>query len=248
VSYAYEKIGVGYATARAPDPRIEAQINAALGDAGSVANIGAGGGSYEPRERVVYAVEPSPTMIRQRPVGSAPAIRGCAEQLPLRDDSVDAVLATLTIHHWQDRELGFAELRRVARKRIVILTWDADVWETFWLIREYDSGMRQMDRKRAVSIPEVVAAFGECQVLPVPIPHDCTDGFHGAYWRRPEAYLDPAVRAAISTYALLAPEDYMEGIERLAADLESGAWNARHRDLMALDEIDLGYRLVVAEL
>lgn len=248
MSYAYEKIGVGYATTRAPDPRIEAQINAALGDAGSVANVGAGGGSYEPRDRVVYAVEPSPTMIRQRPVGSAPAIRGCAEQLPLRDDSVDAVLATLTIHHWQDRELGFAELRRVARKRIVILTWDADVWETFWLIREYDSGMRQMDRKRAVSIPDVVAAFGKCQVLPVPIPHDCTDGFHGAYWRRPTAYLDPAVRAAISTYALMAPEDYMEGIERLAVDLESGAWNARHRDLMALDEIDLGYRLVVAEL
>jgi SAM-dependent methyltransferase len=248
MSYAYEKIGVGYATTRAPDPRIEAQINAALGDARSVANIGAGGGSYEPRDRVVYAVEPSPTMIRQRPVGSAPAIRGCAEQLPLRDDSVDAVLATLTIHHWQDRELGFAELRRVARKRIVILTWDADVWETFWLIREYDSGMRQMDRKRAVSIPEVVAAFGGCQVLPVPIPHDCTDGFHGAYWRRPTAYLDPAVRAAISTYALMAPEDYMEGIERLAVDLESGAWNARHRELMALDEIDLGYRLVVAEL
>ena len=247
MSYAYEKIGVGYATTRAPDPRIEAQINTALGDAGSVANVGAGGGSYEPRDRVVYAVEPSPTMIRQRPVGSAPAIRGCAEQLPLRDDSVDAVLATLTIHHWQDRELGFAELRRVARKRIVILTWDADVWETFWLIREYDCGMRQMDRKRAVSIPDVVAAFGKCQVLPVPIPHDCTDGFHGAYWRRPKAYLDPAVRAAISTYALMAPEDYMEGIERLAVDLESGAWNARHRDLMALDEIDLGYRLVVAE-
>ena len=248
MSYAYEKIGVGYATTRAPDPRIEAQINAALGDAGSVANIGAGGGSYEPRDRVVYAVEPSPTMIRQRPVGSAPAIRGCAEQLPLRDDSVDAVLATLTIHHWRDRELGFAELRRVARKRIVILTWDADVWETFWLIREYDCGMRQMDRKRAVSIPDVVAAFGKCQVLPVPIPHDCTDGFHGAYWRRPTAYLDPAIRAAISTYALMAPEDYMEGIERLAVDLESGAWNARHRELMALDEIDLGYRLVVAEL
>lgn len=243
----YDRIGEGYSSKRAPDPRIERQIVSALGDATSVINVGAGAGSYEPLDRNVVAVEPSAKMIAQRRTGSSPVVRATAEALPIVDDAADAALAILTLHHWNDKAKGLAEMRRVARKRIVILTWDADVWLTFWLVREYGESIREADRKVAVPIPDIIAELGDCQVQVVPIPHDCTDGFHGAYWRRPHAYLDPLVRAGISTYALLEPDQYQKELRRLEADLNSGVWDARHRDLAKLDAIDLGYRLIVAD-
>ena len=242
----YDKIGIGYSATRLPDPRIADRITRALGDSASVVNVGAGAGSYEPRDRMVVAVEPSATMIRQRPVGRAHVVRGAAEDLPLVDGAVDAALAILTVHHWTDPARGFAEMSRVARSRVVVLTWDQDVWESFWLIREYLPCIRDIDQ-RQIGIAEIVSALGESQILPVLIPHDCIDGFHGAFWRRPEAYLDPQVRSGISTYAAMSPDDRDEGLRRLAADIQNGSWRDRHRTLLDLDELDLGYRLIVAE-
>jgi hypothetical protein len=136
---------------------------------------------------------------------------------------------------------------RVARKRVVVLSWDQVVWESFWLIREYQPSIADIDRRRAFPIPDIVAALGGGRVFPISIPHDCTDGFHGAFWRRPEAYLDPCVRSGISTYALMPESARNAGLRRLAADIESGVWAERHQDLLNLDEFDLGYRLIVAE-
>jgi SAM-dependent methyltransferase len=246
LSRAYDAIGVGYARTRRADPRIAARIARALGDAASVLNVGAGTGSYEPRDRRVVAVEPSTTMIRQRPAGSAPAVRAAAEHLPLADGAFDAALAILTLHHWTDPGRGLAEIRRVARGRVVLFTWDQPIWESFWLIREYFPAV-EIDRQRAVALADIASALGGCRSEVVPIPHDCVDGFQGAFWRRPEAYLDPRVRAGISTFARMDVDTVDEAVGRLAADLESGAWAERHRDLAERDELDLGYRLVVAE-
>jgi SAM-dependent methyltransferase len=243
----YDKIGVGYSVTRRADPGIANQITKALGDSTSVVNVGAGSGSYEPRDRLVLAVEPSATMIRQRLFGSAPVVQGVAEALPLVDGAVDAALAILTVHHWTDTAGGLAEMRRVARSRVVILTWDQDVWESFWLIREYLPCIRDLDRQRSLAISDIVSTLGKSQIFCVPIPHDCLDGFHGAFWRRPEAYLDPRVRSGISTYASISPNERDQGLRQLAADIQSGAWEDRHRDLLDLDEFDLGYRLIVAE-
>lgn len=219
----------------------------ALGDSKSVLNIGAGAGSYEPRDRVVLAVEPSAVMIEQRPAGSAPVAQAAAEALPFGDGSIDCTLAILTIHHWTLPLQGLAEMRRVARKRIVILTWDQDVWESFWLIREYLPCIREFDRSRAVAMPTIARALGKYDIQSVPIPHDCTDGFHGAFWRRPAAYLDPQIRLGISTYALLPPQQYAAGLDRLAEDIRKGLWKERHRELLHADDLDLGYRLIVSE-
>lgn len=188
MSASYDRIGVGYSITRRTDPGIEARIVNALGDVGSVANVGAGAGSYEPRgpHLRVVALEPSAVMIRQRAPGAPPVIQAVAEALPLATGGVDAALAILTVHHWTDPRRGLAEMRRVARKRVVIFTWDQDAWESFWLIREYLPCIRDLDRPRAVAVAEIRSVLGPCRVLPVPIPFDCRDGFHGAFWRRPK--------------------------------------------------------------
>jgi SAM-dependent methyltransferase len=240
----YDRIGRSYGTTRGPDPRIAAQVAAALGGMTSVVNVGAGTGSYEPAETIV-AVEPSSTMIAQRPAGAAACVRGTAEALPLSSGSVDAALAVLTVHHWTDVEAGIAELRRVARKRVVILTWDQRVFREFWLVREYLPAAAAVSAGHAVPIPLIAELLPGARVEPVPVPHDCTDGFGAAFWRRPEAYLDPRVRAGISMLAQADPHDLVDGLSALAADLESGAWHERHRELSTLDRLDAGYRLIV---
>jgi len=243
---AYDRIGRSYARHRRPDRRIAARILAALGDAGSVVDVGAGTGSYEPRDRFVVAVEPSHVMVAQRWPGAAPVVRGTAEALPFGDGEFDAAMALLTVHHWTDFGRGLAEMRRVARRRVVVLTWDREVVaDAFWLARDYFPEVRETERGLA-TLDEIVAALGTCTVAAVPVPHDCTDGFFGAYWRRPEAYLDPDVRASISGLARLDETTIRRAIERLAADLASGDWDRRHGHLRALEEIDLGYRLVVS--
>jgi SAM-dependent methyltransferase len=242
-SILYDRIGVGYAAFRRPDPRIAARIEAALGSARSVVNVGAGTGSYEPADRAVVAVEPSAEMVRQRTASAAPAVRGAAERIPLRDRSVDAALAVLTIHHWSDWRGGLAEMRRVARERVVVLTWDA--WHPgFWLVQEYFPEIVEADRETFPTLDAMAGVLGPIDVQPVPIPADCSDGFLGAYWRRPALYLDAGVRGAISAFAKLRDADAK--LARLRADLADGSWEARHRDLLALPELDLGYRLVVA--
>jgi SAM-dependent methyltransferase len=231
-----------YAGSRRADPRIAAHIHAALGDARSVVNVGAGAGSYEPDDRDVIAVEPSEGMIAQR---TRPAIRALAESLPLDDGCADAAMAILTIHHWDDVAAGLRELRRVARERVVVLHFDPVLSRRFWFVEEYlpEIGEYERDVVRPERVGELLGLPFE--VRPVPIPHDCTDGFLGAYWRRPEAFLDPVVRAAISVFAPLG-DAVAPALERLRADLESGEWERRHRNLLGLEALDLGYRLVVA--
>ena len=242
----YDSIGRGYARQRRPDPRIAASLTAALGDARSVLNVGAGSGSYEPTDRRVVAVEPSAVMIAQRPPGSAPAVQARAESLPFADRTFDAAMAVLTLHHWADRARGLAECARVARERVVLLTWDPAAG-TFWL-HEYFPEFLAADRGKFPEVAAYLEAFGpgaRVNVSAVPVPRDCVDGFLGAYWARPEAYLDPEVRSGISSFAMPGTEN---GVERLRADLASGAWHARHAALLAEDALDVGYRLVVAEL
>ena len=238
---AYDTIGINYANLRQPDPRIGAAIGAALGDAVTVLNVGAGTGSYEPTDRAVTALEPSIEMIRQRPAGAAPVIRGCAEVLPFADNAFDAVMAVLTVHHWSDQRKGLAELCRVARGPTVILTFDP-AHRGFWLT-DYLPELINIDATRMPPMSAYAAALGPVRITPVPIPHDCADGFLAAYWRRPTAYLDPRLRAAISCFWAI--EDVEAKLERLARDLETGAWAERYGGLLGRESCDLGYRLVV---
>ena len=205
-------------------------------------NVGAGAGAYEPPDLDVTAVEPSATMRAQRPPGAAPCVDARAEALPFGDGSFDAATAFLSDHHWADRAAGLRELRRVAR-RVVVFQWDPAYRDAFWLVRDH---VRDFAAGLEGTFDVLREALGGPREIPVPIPHDCRDGFLMAYWRRPEAYLDPAVRANISVFRL-APPDVVEAmLASLRADLESGAWARRNADILELDELDLGYRLLVA--
>jgi SAM-dependent methyltransferase len=242
VAQLYDEIGRGYRAHRRPDPRLAAAILKALGDAETVVNVGAGAGSYEPTDRRVVAVEPSSAMIAQRAPTAAPAVQASAGDLPFRAGAFDAALAVLTIHHWPDRARGLRELARVARHRIVLLTWDPAT-PAFWLADEYFPQLWAIDRPIFPSLDDLRRALGPIEVQPLPVPHDCTDGFVGAYWRRPAAYLDPAVRGAMSTFTKF--PDPEPALARLRRDLADGTWSRGHRDLVERDELDLGYRLVI---
>ncbi|HWO91249.1 MAG TPA: methyltransferase domain-containing protein [Methylomirabilota bacterium] len=239
----YDAIGVGYRDFRRPDPRLETAIIRALNPAETVVNVGAGTGSYEPSDRSVVAVEPAMTMIRQRRPGSAPVVQASATELPFRDDGFAAALAILTVHHWPDQARGLDEMARVARRRVVVVTWDPST-SGFWLTDDYFPEIFEIDRPLFPSIEDFRRALGRVEVHPLPVPHDCVDGFLGAYWRRPHAYLDAGVRSAISTFAKL--HDLGRGLDRLRRDLEDGSWARRYGDLLDQPEIDLGYRIVVA--
>ena len=240
----YDSIGRGYAKVRRPDPRIATAILRGLGDSRSVVNVGAGTGAYEPSDRTVIAVEPSATMTAQRPPGSAPVVRATATALPFRNASFDAALAVLTVHHWPDKALGLAELLRVARRRVVVLTWDA-ASPAFWLT-DYFPELLHLDRPSFPTVRDFERVLGPVSVTPIPVPHDCSDGFLGAHWRRPAAYLDARVRAAISTFSKLSGLE--SGLARLRADLASDAWQAKYGELLEKTELDLGYRLIVAQV
>lgn len=237
----YDRIGTNYRSQRQTDPRIAAAIVGVLGDSKSVLNIGAGAGSYEPTDRAVIAVEPSRTMIDQRANASAPTVQASAMALPFFDDSFDAAMAILTIHHWPDRERGLAEMKRVAR-RCVILTWEPPE-NAFWLTRDYLPHFLERDRVFFPSWyrddPDTIG------IQAVPIPHDCKDGFLCAYWRRPEAYLDPSVQRAISTFSRFG--DFETGLARLREDLSNGNWNRRNKELLRETSVDYGYRLVTLQ-
>lgn len=244
----YDSIGRNYARLRQPDRRIASAIDAALGDATSVVNIGAGAGSYEPLNRKVIAVEPSDVMIRQRPAWAAPCLPGSAEALPLETASVDAAMAVLTMHHWADLERGLGEMARVARKRAVLFTWVPDA-APFWLTDDYFPEIAAHDRRIFPSAPDLIEMLGRtigpAQMMAVPIPHDCTDGLLCAYWRRPESYLSAEILSAMSSFARI---DAEAGLARLRADLESGRWAERNGHLLTLDTFDFGYRIVCSEI
>lgn len=239
----YDDIGAGYENYRRPDPRLAAAIWQALGQAASVVNVGAGTGSYEPADRFVVAVEPSLTMIHQRQPQSAPVVQASATSLPFRDASFAAALAILTVHHWPDRARGLAELVRVTRERIVIVTWDL-ASTGFWLAQDYFPEILDIDRHILPSLEELQGALGHLEVRALPIPHDCRDGFLGAYWRRPQAYLEADVRRAISTFAKIRTLE--AGLTRLRADIADGTWTRRYGELLGRSTLDLGYRLIVA--
>jgi SAM-dependent methyltransferase len=243
----YDRIGTSYSATRGQDPRIAALIDDALGDARSVVNVGAGTGSYEPTHREVLAVEPSATMIAQRPHGSAPVIQASAESLPLADESFDAALAVNTVQHWTDLRAGLRELRRVARRRIVIFLRDATRGDPFWLTEDY---LPRLDAARRRS--SIVEAIGDelpsIREIPFRLPRDCADGLFTAYWGRPEMYLDPEIRRNISNFALAGEGALADGLASLRADLASGAWDRRYGHLRSLPDLDLGHRLLVSEV
>jgi SAM-dependent methyltransferase len=208
-----------------------------------VVNVGAGTGSYEPRDREVTAVEPSEMMIAQRAPGAAPVIQATAEALPFEDGAFDAAMAVLTDHHWPDRAAGLRELRRVARRRAVVFTFDIAFTDRFWFGRDYLTTFRP----EGMSITELAGHLGAQRIEPVPVPHDCRDGFWSAYWRRPHAYLEQRVRDGISVFRLSPPEAVEDAVRRLREDLESGEWARRNAGILDREEMDLGYRLLVAE-
>lgn len=243
----YERIGGSYRATRRSDPRIATLIAGALGDARSVVNVGAGTGAYEPTDREVLAVEPAQTMIAQRPRGSAPVIQASAEELPLSDERFDAALAVNTVHHWSDLRAGLRELRRVVRKRVVIFLRDGSSGTPFWLVQDYLPALDQPRRMSAI-VETIKHELRPLTALPVPLPQDCCDGLFSAFWGRPEMYLDSEIRRNISNFALAAEDDLGEGLARLEADVESGAWDRRYGHLRSLPNLDLGHRLLVAEL
>jgi SAM-dependent methyltransferase len=244
----YDEIGRSYRVTRQSDTRIAQAIRGALGEVRTVLNVGAGTGSYEPADLQVVAVEPSHAMIQQRPASAAPVVQAVAEHLPWPDAAFDASLAILTVHHWHDRAAGLTELRRVARHCVVLLTWDPACRDAFWLTTRYVPEILDLDVPRFPSIAELSSCLGRIAVRPVPIPHDCQDGFLGAFWRRPEAYLDPNVRRAMSGFAQLPTEVVDAGMAHLAEDLRSGQWDAQFGWMRARTSLDLGYRLIIAPL
>lgn len=242
MTHLYDEIGKGYGAYRLPDPSIDAAIHCALGNIDSLVNVGAGAGSYEPASVKVTAVEPSTTMIQQRNAHSAPVARGCATALPFADASFDAGLAVLSLHHWKNQTKGLLELIRVVRGPIVIMTWDPGHAD-FWLTDDYFPEILHIDNDIFMTMDQLGAILGEVSVHPVMIPHDCRDGFLSAYWRRPSAYLDARIRNSISTFSKLTHAE--KGFDRLRSDLEDGTWQRKYGSLLDLDQLDLGYRLVV---
>lgn len=239
---AYDEIGLTYAQLRKPDPRIAAHIHAALGDARSILNVGAGTGSYEPVDRDVIALEPSAEMIAQRPAGSAPVVQGNAENLPFADKSFDAAMAVLTVHHWSDKARGMAEMRRVTHGPIAILTYDP-AFRDFWLL-DYFPELAALDDAQMPHMDDYAKWLGAVRIRPVPIPYDCTDGFLAAYWRRPADYLDPHIRSGMSSFWKIG--DVSAGLDKLDRDLRSGTWKERYGELFCQDRLDCGYRLVIS--
>ncbi|HEX5095565.1 MAG TPA: class I SAM-dependent methyltransferase [Acidimicrobiia bacterium] len=248
MSVSYDRIGRSYTTTRRADPRIEAQIHGALGDAASVVNVGAGAGSYEPRDRRVVAVEPSATMIAQRAPDASPAMRAVAEALPFPDRSFDTALGVLTMHHWSDVAAGLRELRRVARRQVLML-FEPSFADQAWIVADYFPEMVDMETERnAPSVDDLARVLDVHHVEPVLVPGDCLDGFGGAYWNRPEEYLRPEVQAGMSCFAQMDPDVLARGMDRLRMELETGHWDAKYGALRAMSATDLGYRLVVAGL
>jgi SAM-dependent methyltransferase len=242
----YDSIGSGYARRRQEDPVLRALIHGALGEARTVVNVGAGAGSYEPRDRHVIAVEPSDVMAAQRPPGLAPAIRASADDLPLRDGAVDAAMAVITVHHWDEgRERGVRELRRVTRGPVVIVTFDAEVCARMWLPADYLPEVAELDRRTFPTIDELRGWLGgETRVEAVPVAADTPDWTFAAFWAHPERVLDPDARAATSGFARMQPAVVDRVVTAVGDDLRSGAWDERHGHLRTLAELDVGLRVL----
>ncbi len=241
----YSRYGMGYATHRRSDPRIAQLIHSALARTGAVLNVGAGSGSYEPSGRAVLAVEPSEAMLAQRSTGSAPAVRAVAGALPLADDAVTSTMATVTIHQWPDPAAGLAELRRVTVGPVVVLTFDPEALDTLWLA-QYSPELYSAETRRYPSIDSIIDALGpRTIVVPVPVPFDCSDGFTEAFYGRPEAFLDPAVRGSQSAWSFVGADAETRAVDNLTSDLASGRWDERFGHLRHQPTFMGSLRLVV---
>jgi SAM-dependent methyltransferase len=243
----YDRHSGAYPTQRRADPRIAAHIRVALGDARTVVNVGAGAGSYEPQDRHVIAIEPSAGMRAQRPDTLVPAIDARAEALPLDDDAVDAAMAIITAHHWEDQIAGLRELRRVSRGPVVVLMFDIDALASYWMLADYLPEALADDRERFLPMDVVADSLGGARIQPLAIPADCRDGFFEAYWARPQAYLDQAVRAAQSVWPRLPEGVEARALGALEADLASSAWDERHGHLRKAANYEGALRLVVSD-
>jgi len=241
----YELGGQSYATVRRTDPRIAAVVHEALGPARTVLNVGAGPGSYEPMDRYAVALEPSATMRAQRPVRAVPALRGVAEELPFDDKSFDAAMAMVTVHQWLDVQAGLRELRRVTRGPVVVLTFDGDALDRFWLT-DYVPELIEAERRRYPGLEFIGETLGAAAVIrTVPVPNDCLDGFTEAFFARPEAFLQEGVRRGQSAWGFVEEGVEERFVEHLRGDLESGAWDARYGALRNQDYFEGSLRLVV---
>lgn len=243
----YDRIGTGYAETRQEDARLAARIHAALGAAGTVVNVGAGTGSYEPRDRLVTAVEPSDVMAAQRPPDRAPAVRAWADALPLRDRSVGAAMAVLSVHHWDDaKELGVREMRRVARGPVVIATVDPEVSARMWLLDDYLPELAELERRVFPTMNQLRRWLGPATSIErIEIPRDTCDWTLMSFWAHPERVLDPGARAATSGFARMEASVVERVVRAVRGDLKSGAWDEKHGCLRRLDAYDAGFRLVV---
>jgi SAM-dependent methyltransferase len=242
----YDAHGAGYGLRRRTDPRIAALVHAALGDARTVINVGAGAGSYEPEDRYVVAAEPSAQMRSQRPPHRVPALDCCAESLPFDEDSFDAAMAMVTIHQWSDSDRGLGELRRVSRGPVVILTFDGDALDRLWLA-QYAPELIEAERRRYPTIDhirEILGGFSTVSQVPVPI--DCLDGFTEAFYARPEAFLEADVRRSQSAWGFVDPSVEARFADRLGSDLASGRWDRTYGDLRTQPEFVGALRLVTA--
>ncbi|QSE98667.1 class I SAM-dependent methyltransferase [Fulvivirga lutea] len=239
----YDQIGINYSNLRKPDSRIQSSINKELATAKTVLNIGAGTGSYEPKNKDVIAVEPSEIMIKQRPYDAAPVIKASAENLPFSDKQFDWAIGILTIHHWDDLELGLSEMQRTSHNQL-LFTWDPD-HPGFWMSQDYFPEVLQIDKSIFPAIGKIQRILKNVEVIKVPIPFDCSDGFGSAYWRRPEAYLSSNVRNATSTFNKIKNTEM--GLLKLSRDLQSGFWFKKYGHLLELTEIDLGFCILISK-
>ena len=244
----YETLGVGYSVGRRPDPRWQEAIDLAIGNAKRVINIGAGTGSYEPSGREVIAVEPSELMVAQRPRSAAPVVMAAAENVPIVSGWADLTMTLLSLHHWTDWRIGISEMRRLAPRRLV-LTFDPELHASFWFLRDYLPEVAASERTRTPKVEDIADALGgDVQITSLEVPWDCVDGVLPAHWRRPEAYLDPQVRACCSGLAQADPRIVERAVRALASDLDSGAWGQRNGELVAMDSFDAGFRLVTSSV
>lgn len=244
----YDTIGSGYSHNRREDPQLRDRIIGSLGDARSVVNVGAGSGSYEPQDRLVVAIEPSVVMISQRAADAAPVVRASARRLPLRDDSVDAAMAVLTIHHWDEGlDAGLTELRRVARGPVVVVTYDADVSNQMWLIRDYLPEVAALDRSTFPSIDRLASALGgDVEIDVVLTSRDTPDWTLGSFWAHPERVLDARARNSTSGLARMEPAVIDRLVTELRRDLDDGSWEQRYGSLRDQSAFDSGMRLIIA--
>lgn len=237
----YERLGLAYGQARRADPRIDDLVAAAIGDARSVINVGAGTGSYEPSGRYVVAVEPALTMRARRPARAAPCVDASAEALPFDDRSFDVAMAVYTDFHWSDRALGIAEMRRVARRAVVLLTVDSVTADRYWLIRDYFPQGKDL----FAPVADLLSMLPGAEARTVMIPDDCQDGFVQAFWKRPHALHDPEIRSSMALFGRMPDDEVKAGIDRLRVDLQAGTWQQRNDCLLDASSLDLGHRIVV---